>query len=199
MRNHLRNLLQLAKSKGLLRSRDLNDCGIPRQYLKIARERGLLERVDRGLYCIPGAIQSEHRSLMEVCTLVPRGVICLLSALQFHGMTTQSPFEVWVAIGTSTARPCLKAVRLRIVRFGHKALTEGVETHEVSNTKIRVFSPAKTVADCFKYRNKIGVDVATEALREFLHQKKGNLDDLVLFGRICRVERVMEPYLEALV
>lgn len=198
MTTHLENLLRVAETKGLIRARDLADHGIPRQYLSIACERGLLERLDRGLYALPGAIQTEHRSLVEVCTLVPHGVICLLSALQFHGMTTQSPFEVWLAIGESKEIPRISLVKLRIARFSAESLKAGVESHDVDGAELRVFSAAKTVADCFKYRNKIGVDVATEALRDYLRQRKGPIDDLTKYARVCRVERVMEPYLEAL-
>lgn len=198
MTMHLEKLLQLAASQGLLRSRDLTEHGIPRQYLAIACERGLLERVDRVLYSIPGALQTEHRSLVEVCKRAPQGVICLLSALQYHGLTTQSPFEVWLAIGESSKIPRISSVQLRIARFSQESLTAGVETHNVSGAELRVFSAAKTVADCFKYRNKIGVDVAVEALRDYLRRRKGSIDDLVTYGRVCRVERLMEPYLEAL-
>lgn len=198
MMTHLENLMRVAKTKGLIRARDLAEYGIPRQYLTIACERGLIERLDRGLYSIPNAMQTEHRSLVEVCKLVPHGVICLLSALQYHEMTTQSPFEVWIAIGESSEIPRINVVKLRIARFSVDSLIAGVESHDVNGVELRVFSPAKTVADCFKYRNKIGVDVATEALQDYLRKRKGSIDDLTKYGRICRVERVMEPYLEAL-
>lgn len=194
----LEKLLRLAEAKGLIRARDLAEHGIPRQCLSVACGRGLLERLDRGLYSIPGAVQTEHRSLVEVCALVPHGVICLLSALQFHGMTTQSPFEVWLAIGESKEIPRISLVRLRIARFSADSLKAGVESHDVNGAELRVFSAAKTVADCFKYRNKIGVDVAAEALRDYLRQRKGPIDDLAKQARVCRVERVMRPYLEAL-
>lgn len=194
----LEKLLHLAEAKGLIRARDLAEHGIPRQYLSFACGRCLLERLDRGLYSLPGAVQTEHRSLVEVCALVPHGVICLLSALQFHGMTTQSPFEVWLAIGESKDIPRISLVRLRIARFSADSLKDGVERHEVNGAELRVFSAAKTVADCFKYRNKIGVDVAAEALRDYLRQRKGAIDDLTKHARVCRVERVMQPYLEAL-
>lgn len=198
MTTHLDNLLRMAESSGLIRARDLAEHGIPRQYLSIACQKGLLERLERGLYALPGAIQSEHRSLVEVCKLVPHGVICLLSALQFHGMTTQNPFQVWIAIGESREIPRINFVQLRIARFSAASLKAGIELHNISGAELRVFSAAKTVADCFKYRNKIGVDVATEALRDYLRQRKGPIDDLTKYGQVCRVERVMAPYLEAL-
>ena len=198
MTTHLENLLRVAEAKGLIRARDLAEHGIPRQYLSIACERGLLERLDRGLYALPGAVQTEHRSLVEVCKLVPHGVICLLSALQFHGMTTQNPFEVWLAIGESKEIPRISLVKLRVARFSTESLKAGVESHDVDRAELRVFSAAKTVADCFKYRNKIGVDVAAEALRDYLRQRKAPIGDLTKYARVCRVDRVMEPYLEAL-
>ncbi|MBX3178124.1 MAG: type IV toxin-antitoxin system AbiEi family antitoxin domain-containing protein [Candidatus Hydrogenedentes bacterium] len=198
MTTHLEILLRVAESKGLIRARDLAAHGIPRQYLSIACDRGLLERLDRGLYAVPGALQTEHRSLVEVCKLIPHGVICLLSALQFHGMTTQNPFEVWLAIGESKGIPRTCHVPLRIARFSGESLKAGVESHDVDGTELRVFTAAKTVADCFKYRNKIGVDIAAEALRDYLRQRKGPIDGLTKYARVCRVERVMEPYLEAL-
>ena len=198
MTAHLDNLLDLVAQKGLVRSRDLAEGDIPRQYLGIARERGLLERVERGLYCIPGTMQTEYRSLLEVCKLVPKGVICLLSALQYHGLTTQAPFEVWLAIGESSKAPRIRSVRLRIARFSRQTLSAGVEAQNINGAELRVFSAAKTVADCFKFRNKIGIDVVIEALRDYLRQREGSLDEVTKYSRICRVERVMTPYLEAL-
>jgi predicted transcriptional regulator of viral defense system len=199
MAKHLDKLMHLAEVRGLVRARDLAEKGIPRPYLAIACERGLLERVDRGLYALPGAFQTEHRSLVEVCARMPNGVICLLSALQYHGLTTQSPYEVWVAIGESSKVPKLATVRLRIARFSEPTRTAGVQTCYVEGAELRVFNPAKTVADCFKYRNKIGTDVAVEALRDYLRLRMGAIDDLVKYARICRVERVMDPYMEALI
>lgn len=199
MAKHLEKLLHLAKVRGLVRARDLAERGVPRQYLTIACERGLLERVDRGLYALPGALQTEHRSLVEVCARVPNGVICLLSALQYHGLTTQSPYEVWVAIGESSKIPNLATVKLRVARFSEPTLTAGIQTRLLDGAELRVFNPAKTVADCFKYRNKIGVDVAIEALRDYLRLRQGSINDLVEYARICRIESVMDPYMEALI
>ena len=135
--------------------------------------------------------------MATACKLVPRGVICLLSALQFHDLTTQAPFEVWMAIDVRARRPRRKTPPLRIVRFSGEALTAGVETHKVEGVPVRVYGPAKTVADCFKYRNKIGLDVALEALRDYRREHPGGMDELWHFARICRVANVMRPYLEA--
>jgi predicted transcriptional regulator of viral defense system len=191
-------LVTMTRRKGLLRPRDLAEKNIPREYLRRACNQGLLERVGRGLYRVPGTMATESQSLAQVCRKVPMGVVCLLSALRFHDLTTQNPFEVWLAIGPKARTPRMDTVALRVVRFSGNALTEGVESHDAAGVEIRVYGAAKTVADCFKFRNKIGVDVAVEALRDCLKQRKVKVDELVRYARICRVERVMSPYLEAM-
>lgn len=198
MSTRLDQLVKLARSKGVIRPRDLNGTGIARQYLSIASQQGLLERIGRGLYCLPNAIQNEHRSLIEVCKRMPSGVICLLSALQYHGLTTQLPYEVWVAVSPNTRTPSLDTVQIRVTRFSGQAFSEGIQTRTIEGAQLRVYHPAKTIADCFKYRNKVGLDVALEALRDGLRQKKATVDELVQYGRFCRVERVMTPYMEAI-
>jgi predicted transcriptional regulator of viral defense system len=161
--------------------------------------RGELERISRGLYAIPGTAVSEHRSLAEACRRVPNGIICLLSALRFHNLTTQAPFEVWMAIPEKAWHPKLDYPPLRIFRFSGKALDEGVEAHVIDRVKVKVFNPAKTVADCFKYRNKVGPDVALEALRDCWRERKATMEELSRYAKICRVANVMRPYLESLV
>lgn len=190
-------VLRLVRRAGILRPRDLDAYGIARTYLQRLERRGLLERAGRGLYRLPSADVTEHHGLAAACKLVPRGVICLLSALQFHDLTTQAPFEVWMAIDVRARRPRGKTPPLRIVRFSGKALTTGVEAHKIEGVTVRVYGPAKTVADCFKYRNKIGLDVALEALRDYRRQHPGGMDELWRLARICRVSNVMRPYLEA--
>ena len=133
---------------------------------------------------------------MEVCKRVPHGVVCLISALNFHGMTTQMPYEIWMAIDVKAHKPKIDRRKVRFVRFSGDALTSGVETHAMQGVKVRVTSPAKTVADCFKYRNKIGTDIAAEALKEFILKRKGKRDELWSAAEICRVTNVMRPYLE---
>jgi predicted transcriptional regulator of viral defense system len=163
-------LRQKMKHTGILHARDLLAQGILREYLWQLQQKGLLERAGRGIYRQPNWEVTENHSLVEAAQRVPRGVICLLSALRFHGLTTQTPFEVWVAIDRKAHRP--KSIRdnhmtpLNIVRFSGEALTKGVEGHMIEGVIVKIYSPAKTVADCFKYRNKIGVDVAVEALRD---------------------------------
>ena len=191
-------LINLARSQGLIRPCDLAPLGIPRVSLTRAVRRGQLEKVGRGLYGLPGREVSAHGSLAEVARRVPKGVVCLLSALRFHGLTTQAPFEVWLAIENKSLAPKLDFPPLRIVRFSGAALTEGVEEQVVDGVTIRITSVAKTVADCFKYRNKIGLDVALEALREAWHEKRMTSDDIWRYAKICRVANVMRPYLDSL-
>ena len=191
-------LINLARSQGLIRPCDLAPLGIPRVSLTRAVRRGQLERVGRGLYGVPGREVSAHGSLAEVARRVPKGVVCLLSALRFHDLTTQAPFEVWLAIENKSLAPKLDFPPLRIVRFSGAALTEGVEEHVVDGVTIRITGVAKTVADCFKYRNKIGLDVALEALREAWHEKRMASDDIWRYAKICRVANVMRPYLDSL-
>jgi predicted transcriptional regulator of viral defense system len=191
-------LLRLAAKTGVVRSRDLARHGIARQYLLLAKKRGLLTRVSRGIYAAKEAPVTEHHSLVEAAKRVPHGVICLLSALRFHDLTTQSPFEVWMAIGQKARTPKLDNPRLRIVRFSPQSLRFGLVTHRLEGVSVPVFTPAKTVADCFKFRHKIGLDVALEALRETSRQKKASMDELWEAAKICRVANVMKPYLESL-
>jgi len=188
----------LLRRKGLVRSRDLEREGISRSALKRLNERGVVERVSRGIYGLPGAVLTEHHSLAEATRLVPGGVICLLTALRFHGLTTQNPFEIWMAIEAKAWRPKHHGLKLRLVHFSGPSFREGVEEHTVGGVRIRIYGAAKTVADCFKFRNKIGIDVAVEALKDFTRQYRGGANDLVRFARICRVSRVMQPYLDAI-
>jgi len=191
-------VLRLLRRKGIVRASDLERYGIPRVYLTRLCQKGLVERVGRGLYRLARAETSEHITLAEAAKLVPNGVVCLLSALSFHGLTTQIPHEVWMAIDVKARRPKVAGVPLRIVRFSGKALTAGVEIHRIDGVPVKITCPAKTVADCFKYRNKIGLDVALEALRECRRQRKCSLEDLWHYAKICRVANVMKPYLEAI-
>ena len=191
-------LLDLVRNRGLVRPRDLVPLGIPRVALTRAVRRGQLERIGRGLYGLPGRPVSAHGALAEVARRVPKGIVCLLSALRFHGLTTQAPFEVWLAIDNKAIAPKLDYPPLRIVRFSGAALTEGVEEQVVDGVTVRVTGVAKTVADCFKYRNKIGLDVALEALREAWREKRMTSDDLWRYAKVCRVANVMRPYMESL-
>jgi predicted transcriptional regulator of viral defense system len=196
--HHRSKVLTLLREKGLLRPRELSDLGIPRSTLQRLLRDGEVERVARGLYALPGDLLSEHQSLLEVSKQVPEGVVCLLSALAFHGIGTQLPHEVWLAIGGKARLPTVPQVGVRIVRFSPESLGYGVERHHIGGVELRVTSPAKTVADCFKYRNKVGLDVAVEALREAWRDRRFRAAELWEAARVGRVEEVIRPYVEAL-
>ena len=190
--------LSLARRRQGVSTRELAERGIHRQVLSRLVAAGNLKRVARGLYRLPESPQTEHHGLAIVSAAVPLGVICLLSALRFHGIGTQLPSQVWVAIDRRARRPALKYPPLRIVRYTGAALTEGVGSHRVEGRTLRVYGVAKTLADCFKYRHKIGLDVVLEALREAWRARRFTMDELDRYAGICRVRRVMRPYLEAL-
>lgn len=192
------SIVAMARERGYVRPRDLAALGVSRPQLGRLVERGLLERVGYGLYRAPNPPVMEHHTLAHVAARAPGGVACLLTALRFHDLTTQAPFEVWLAIGRKAARPQLDALPVRVVYFSGAAFTAGVEEHLVENIRVRVYGPAKTVADCFKYRNKVGLDVALEALRETWRARRATMDDLWRYATICRVANVMRPYLETL-
>ena len=192
-------LLDLARKQGVVRSTDLRSRGIPREYLSRLHREGVLERASRGVYYLPDTELTEHHGLAEAIKTAPRGIVCLLSALRFHELTTQSPFEVWLALDRKAHRPVGRGVSLHVVRFSGSALTSGVEEHLIEGIKVRVYSPAKTVADCFKYRNKIGLDVALESLRDYWKSRHADADELWKYAKVCRVANVMRPYMEALV
>ena len=193
------HVLQLVRQLGIVRPVDLEARGIPRgQLYRLVRD-GLVERQTRGIYVAGQHPFTAEHTLAQVAKQVPGGVICLLTALRFHNLTTQNPAEVWIALPEKARKPRLDYPRLRVARFSGAALTEGIETRRVEGVEVRVYSAAKTVADCFKYRNKVGIDVAVEALRDFSRHHRGGATALARFARICRVTRVMQPYLDAIV
>jgi predicted transcriptional regulator of viral defense system len=190
-------VLALAQERSLLRARDLAERSLPTVALTRLVAAGKLERVARGVYSLPGRALSEHRSLAEVSLRVPQGVVCLLSALRLHGIGTQAPFEVWLAIPHHFPTPRLDQPALRAVRMSGPAMTEGIERVLIDGIDVPVFNAEKTVADCFKYRNKIGLDVALEALRDAWSQGKLQMDALWRYATVDRVANVMRPYLES--
>jgi predicted transcriptional regulator of viral defense system len=192
-------VLQRLQKEGIVRARELNALGLSGASLARLVDRGVIQRVGRGLYALPDRDSPANYALATAAKRVPRGVVCLLSALQFHGLTTQLPREVWLAIGEKDWRPTNDGVRIRTVRFSPLSLREGVEVHRVDGINVRVFNPAKTIADCFKYRNKLGLDVAMEALRDGLRQRKCTVDELSRYAKVDRVSAVIRPYMEALV
>ena len=193
-----RKVLKLARRQSGVTAREIASAGIHRQALSRLVEAGQLERVVRGLYRLPEQSVTEHHGLVLANASVPKGTICLISALQFHGIGTQLPSEIWIAIDRRARRPALQYPPLRVFRFSGAALTEGVESHRIEGQSVRIYSVAKTLADCFKYRNKIGLDVAMEALRESWRARRFTVDELDRYAHICRVQRVMQPYLETL-
>ena len=195
---HEQQVLRLARARTLLRARDVTRQGLPTIALTRLVQAGKLERVARGLYGLPGAEISEHRSLAEVSARVPKGVVCLLSALRVHEIGTQSPFEVWIAIPQHMVTPRLDQPAIRVVRMSDQALANGVDRLKIDGIAVPVFSPARTVVDCFRFRNKIGLDVALEALRDGWNQRKFTMDDLWRHATRGRVANVMRPYIEAI-
>jgi predicted transcriptional regulator of viral defense system len=173
--------------------------GCPPQLLLSLHKAGKLQRVARGLYSLPDAEVTEHQTALEVCQRVPKAVLCLLSALQFHDVGTQMPHEVWIALPEGTQTPALDYPTLRVARLRGAAYSEGIETVIEHGAPIRVYSVAKTVTDCFKFRNKVGLDVALEALKDAWRKRKITMVDVNHFAKINRVEKVMQPYLEAVV
>ncbi len=191
--------LELVRQMGVLRPRDLKAYGLSPEYLRRLEQRGLVQRSSRGIYFASDAELTENHSLAEACKRVPHGVICLLSALQFHNFTTQWPFEVWMAIDGKARLPRVDYPPLRIMRFSGEAFTYGIEEHQLEGVLVKVYTPAKTVADCFKYRNKIGTDVALEAMNDGWLKKRYTMRDIYYAAKACRVEQVMQPYLEEMV
>ena len=190
-------LLDLFGRQSVVRSRDLEQYEIPRVEISRMCKRGVVERVGRGLYRLTDAQVTEHQTLAEVGKAIPNGVVCLLSALRFHDLTTQAPFEVWMAIDVKSHLP-RTSLPIKFVRFSGPALSDGVETHRMDGVDIKVYCLAKTVADCFKYRHKIGLDVALEALRESRKSGRCTIDDLWRYAKVCRVSNVMRPYMEVM-
>ena len=191
-------ILKLARRSGVVSTGEVRSEEIHHEYLRQLCVEGKLVRESRGLYSLPGADITVHHSLAQVSKANPKEVICLLSALRFHEIGTQAPHEVWMAIDRRAARPRVKHPRMRIVRFSGKALTEGIEERKVEGVAVRIYNPAKTVADCFKYRNKIGQDVALEALRDVIRDRKSSIDELWRYAKVCRVTNVIRPFMEAI-
>lgn len=188
----------VARQFGVVRSRDFAVRGISRTTLARLVAEGVLDRPARGVYVLADADVTEHHSLAQACKRVPRGVVCLLSALRFHRLTTQAPHEVWMGIDRKARKPTPGYPPLRVVRFAGAGLTTGVEEHTVEGVPVRVTTPARTVADCFAYRNTVGLDVALEALRDCLRERRATADELHRAAQARRMANVMRPYLEAL-
>ncbi|TDM05043.1 MAG: hypothetical protein C4K60_20165 [Ideonella sp. MAG2] len=195
--NQSEHIIELAHRLRVLKAADVREHGWSPQLLIRLHQMGKLQRLSRGLYGLPEADVIEHQTLIEVCQRVPKAVLCLLSALQFHEIGTQMPHEVWIALPEGSQAPAVSYPKLRITRLRASAYSEGIQVITDHGAPIRVYSAAKTVTDCFKFRNKIGLDVAMEALKDAWRSRKVTMSELSHFAKINRVERVMQPYLEA--
>lgn len=194
----VQKLLDHVKQNGVIRACELAEKGIPTVYLTRLVRDGRLERVSRGLYQLPENDITEHFTLIQAAKRVPHGVICLLSALSFHDISTQLPHQIWMAIERDKWEAGIRDLPLRFFEFSGKSFHNGIETHNIQGVRIKVYSPAKTLADCFKYRHKIGLEVALEALKECHRERKCTHKDLWHYAKVCRVANVMRPYLEAI-
>jgi predicted transcriptional regulator of viral defense system len=190
--------IKVIEKMGVARPKDLEAQGITRAEISRLVAKGFVIRQGRGLYVAAHHRPTAEHTLVQVAKRVPDAVFCLFTALRFHDLTTQAPAEVWIALPEKARRPRLDYPRLQVARFSGAALTEGIEEHTIEGSAVRVYAPAKTVADCFKYRNKVGIDVAVEALRDYVRKHRSGADELAHFARICRVSRVMQPYLDAI-
>ena len=183
---------------GVLRTSAALRAGIHPRRLYEMRDSGVVERLGRGLYRLADLPPLSNPDLVTVAAKVPAGVVCLISALSYHEITTQIPHEVQLALPRGAEPPRLEHPPLRVFWFSGRAFTEGIERHKVDGIVMRVYSPEKTLADCIKYRNKLGLDTVLEALRLYRTRKRTKVDEVMRFARVCRVEKVMRPYLEAL-
>ena len=191
-------LLRMAR-KGPIRARDLDAVGIPRAYLRRLADRGDLVRTDRGIYRLAEAEASEHTSLAEVAIRVPHATVCLYSALQFHGLTTQVSHAVWIMIDRTRRAPKIENPPIEVVRASGNARSHGIEVQRIEGVDVEITTPAKTVADCFRYEKYVGLDVALEALRDYVRTRRGGIDLLAEAARADRVFAKMRPYIEATV
>ena len=194
---NMEKAVNFAKKHGMIRVRDAVKEGIHPENLRRLCKKGLLVKMARGIYIPADSEISQNAGLAMVSKRVPHGVICLLSALQFHDIGTQSPFEVWVAIDQKAATPRIDYPPIRIVRFSGKALSEGIEVHQIEGVEVKIYNKSKTIADCFKFRNKIGLNIALEALKDSRQRKLCTNDQIWEYAKLCRVSNVMKPYLEA--
>jgi predicted transcriptional regulator of viral defense system len=195
----VQRVLELVRQRGIVRGTELDRLGVHRMYLKRLVDRGLLVQRSRGIYEAAEPRLSEHDSVIEVAVRVPRATLCLLTALRLHQLTTQNPFEVWIMIDRKARKPSMTYPPIRVVRASGFALSRGVKAMRIDGVEINVTTVAKTVADCFKYRSTVGVDVAIEALRDAWRQKKVTVEAIIAAAKIDRVATVMRPYLESLV
>lgn len=190
--------LRPLRRTGVFRLKDAKAIGMHPEQVRRLVSTGRLTRLGRGLYAPATAAPGEYHTLAEVATRVPHGIVCLLTALRFHALGTQHPREVWLAVDRRAAVPRLDVAPMRIVRMSGTALSSGIETHTIEGVAVRVTSPARTVVDCFKFRNRIGIDVAVEALADYRRLRKGTADALWQQADQLRMTRVIRPYWDAM-
>lgn len=195
---HEQKLLALIKQQGVLRSCDLKKYKIPRVFLTRLVKQNHVEKIARGLYRSPEFAVSENDTLLQVMQKTPNAVICLLSALQFHALTTQMPRAVWIAMPRGSHTPVIDYPPIKMIQFSKKSYLAGIQVIKEKNLVLRIYNPAKTIADCFKHRRKIGLDVAIEALKSAIDAKKATYDELFYYAKINRVQNIMKPYLESI-
>jgi len=190
-------LYELLGQRGMIGINDLRVHDIPREYPSRLFKQGKLKKIGRGVYSLPNTKETANNAYAQASKLVPKGVLCLLSALRYHSFTTQLPWQVWIAIDQKSRRPKIDGLNIEFIRCSGESFASGVEEHIIDGVTARVYNPAKTVADCFKFRNKIGLDVALEALKEGRRARKFTADELTKYARIDRVLNVIKPYMEA--
>ena len=191
-------ILDLAKELGVIQVRDIKKHGIHHEPMRRLCKEGKMVKVGRGLYKLADMVYSENHGLAIAAKQSSNGVVCLLSALSFHSIGTQVPSKVWIAYTREMRIPKLTYPKLHNVHFSEEAMKEGVEVHIIEGVPVKITNPARTVADCFKYRNKIGLDVAIEALRESLKDRRFTIDELWKYAKLCRVSNIIQPYLESM-
>jgi len=191
-------VIDLAKKLGTIRIKDLIERGIHPEYARRLVRRGVIVQASRGLYILPNADITENHNLALVAKRIPKGVVCLTSALLFHDIGTQLPRKIWLALEKGSAKPRPAYPQVSVIRFSGRSFTEGVDEYLLEGVPVKIYNPAKTVADCFKFRNRLGLDVALEAAKDCLSVRKATIAEIYGYAKICRVANVIRPYLEAM-
>lgn len=192
------HVLKIAKRKGVIGASDLKTLGISRNYLYSLNREGKLQKVARGLYELPDNQTTEHSTLIEVMKRVPNAVVSLISALSYYDLTTQLPHEVWITVPRGAWRPKIEYPALNLTYASKEIYSYGISKFKINGVEIKIYSPAKTIVDCFKFRNKIGLDIAIEALKRAWESKKVSMDELTKAAQVCKVAKIIRPYLEAI-
>jgi len=197
--DRFQSAVSIFKQKGgLLKTSEILNAGIHPSTLYDLVKKGKLERISRGVYRLTDSPPLSNPDLILIAKRIPKGVICLLSALSFHDITTHIPHEIHIALSFGSEEPRLEYPPIRTFRFSNKAFTEGIQIHRIDRAKVKVYGPEKTLADCFKFRNSIGLDTAIEALKLYRDRRNMKIDEIMYFAQICRVTKIIRPYLEAL-